>query len=258
MDDGDAVDALSHLGLTGYEARVFVGLQKLETGTAREVARVVDVPRSQVYSTADSLEARGLVEVQNASPTRYRAVDLEEGMDRLYERLDRERRRATEYLREVRGSLAREGDDRQPNIWVTRGTTNVGRRVEELLATAEERVVVGVDRPTRLPDSTVEALAVLVDAGVTVVGVSEHERVVERFGSVPGLERVHVPDGRTPNVATSRLLVVDDRTVLVGMVDDGGGERETAMWSEDTTFAALLARLVDGWFEQYGERVSSE
>jgi len=52
MNEGDAVDALKSLGLTTYEARTFVALQKLGAGTASEVADIADVPRSQVYGAA--------------------------------------------------------------------------------------------------------------------------------------------------------------------------------------------------------------
>ncbi|PSP27801.1 hypothetical protein BRC65_04050 [Halobacteriales archaeon QH_2_65_14] len=58
MNDSEAVDGLKRLGLTTYEARVFLGLQKLGSGTANEVSDVVDVPRSQVYGAAEDLETR--------------------------------------------------------------------------------------------------------------------------------------------------------------------------------------------------------
>lgn len=58
MDDEAAIDGLNRLGLTAYESQVFLGLQKLASGT---VSDVVDVPRSQVYGAAETLEG-GLVD----------------------------------------------------------------------------------------------------------------------------------------------------------------------------------------------------
>ncbi|WP_223173920.1 helix-turn-helix domain-containing protein [Haloferax sp. AS1] len=55
MDNSEAIDALIELGLSTYEARVFTALIELGEGTAREVAKTSDVPRSQVYTTAKEL-----------------------------------------------------------------------------------------------------------------------------------------------------------------------------------------------------------
>lgn len=256
MDDPDAHDALERLGLTSYEAKTLVGLQKLETATASEIARVADVPRSQVYGTADSLEARGLLEVQNASPTRYRAVPVDEAMARLTERFERERDRAKEYLRGVQGTLTEGRDDQRSDIWVARGEENVTRRIESLVDTADSRVLVGVGDPAHLPPSTVAALQSRVDAGVTVVGLTEDEEVLARFGQVDGIAAFTVPREETIDVETTRILVVDDRTVLISMGDEdaAGRHQETAMWSEDTMFASLFARLIEGFFGQYLDR----
>ncbi|HET7324565.1 MAG TPA: helix-turn-helix domain-containing protein, partial [Halococcus sp.] len=56
----DAIAALKRLGLSSYEAQVFVALQRISRGSARDIDRVTDVPRSQVYGAAEQLEERGL------------------------------------------------------------------------------------------------------------------------------------------------------------------------------------------------------
>ncbi len=56
MDESDAIEALEELGLSNYEAKVFVALQRLGTGTARDIHQATDVPRSQVYGAAESLQ----------------------------------------------------------------------------------------------------------------------------------------------------------------------------------------------------------
>ena len=252
MDESDALDALEHLGLTSYEAKVVVGLQKLGTATASEIARVTDVPRSQVYGTADSLEERGLLEVQNASPTRFRAVDLDEAMARLSERFERERRRATEYLREVQGSLSGDADEHRPDIWVTRGADNVTRRVEDLLADAEERVLIAASEESLLPASLVATLETLVGRGVTVVGMSENPAVLERFSDVAGVDVVRVTDEHAHDAESNRMLIVDGDTLLIGMLDERSeAERETAMWSSNTQFASMLAQLIESRVEEF-------
>jgi sugar-specific transcriptional regulator TrmB len=74
MDDAEgAIEALEQLGLTEYEARCFVALTRLPHGTAKEVGKVADIPRSRVYETMDRLQDRGLVDIQKGDPRRFRA-----------------------------------------------------------------------------------------------------------------------------------------------------------------------------------------
>ncbi|MFC5970946.1 TrmB family transcriptional regulator [Halomarina salina] len=259
MDESDALDALERLGLTSYEGKVLVGLQKLGTATASEIARVTDVPRSQVYGTADSLEERGLLEVQNASPTRFRAVDLDEAMARLSERFERERRRATEYLREVQGSLASDTDEHRPDIWVTRGTENVTHRVEDLLGDAEERVLLAASDPALLPPSLVATLESLVERGVSVVGMSENPAVLERFSDIEGVQSVRVTEERFHDPESNRMLIVDGHTLLIGMLDATASPNdESAMWSANTRFATMLARIIESKTEQFTDEYDGD
>jgi sugar-specific transcriptional regulator TrmB len=69
-DDAEAraVELLQQLGLKEYEARCFVGLTRVPSGTAKQLGEITDVPRTRVYDAVRVLEAQGLVEVQHSSP----------------------------------------------------------------------------------------------------------------------------------------------------------------------------------------------
>src|SRR5699024_1189511 len=67
-DHDEAVAALKRLGLSSYEAQVFIALQRLDTATVREVDRTTEVPRSQIYGAAEDLAERGLVDIQQSTP----------------------------------------------------------------------------------------------------------------------------------------------------------------------------------------------
>ncbi|WP_241991874.1 helix-turn-helix domain-containing protein, partial [Halorubrum sp. SS7] len=55
----------------------FIALSALESGTARDVSRVSAVPRTRVYDAIDELRDRGLVDVLQSSPKRFRAISAE-------------------------------------------------------------------------------------------------------------------------------------------------------------------------------------
>jgi len=240
MNEGDAVDALKSLGLTTYEARTFVALQKLGAGTASEVADIADVPRSQVYGAAEDLEGRGLVDVEQSNPTRYRPVGIEEARERLYRQLRSESDAAFDYLESVRSEYGADEEESEA-IWTVRGSANVSSRAAQLVASAEDRVVYGTEHVQRLGPSIRDALAEAVEAGVDVTVVSENDDVLD-VGREVGARAVGVGHQPTPDMGAERVVMADDDAVLVSVGSEDGSE--TAFWSRDTAFAAMLSSLL--------------
>jgi len=239
MNDEDAVGALKRLGLTTYEARVFVALQKLGTGSASEVADIADVPRSQVYGAADDLEGRGLVDVEQSNPTRYRPVGIEEARERLYRQLRSESDAAFEYLESVREEYG--ATEESESIWTVRGETNVVSRTAQLVESADGHVLYGTDDVARLEPAVRDALAAAADAGVDVTVLSETDSVLDVADDL-GARGVSVAHQPKPDMGAERVVMVDDTAVLVSVASDDGAE--TAFWSRDTGFAAMLSSLL--------------
>lgn len=244
-DETAAVDALERLGLSNYEAKVFIALQTLGTGTARDVYRVAEIPRSQVYGAAESLAERGLVEVQHSTPMQYRPVSLEEAERLLEERFEQERTQAFDYLTEVRDRHEPDGEERE-DIWSVNGAEHVDDRIEHMVRDAERRVVFGARATDLVSGSLRETLTEAASRGVDVVIVSEDSEVRALFEDAP--VAVHAPPENLRNERAARMLVVDDRAVLLSVRGDGD-EQEAAFWSESSGFATVLVEILTGWIE---------
>ncbi|MFB6154271.1 MAG: TrmB family transcriptional regulator [Haloferacaceae archaeon] len=241
-NEHEAVEALQRLGLTNYEAQVFLALQKLGTGTAREIHDVADVPRSQVYGAADALERRGLVEIQHATPKRYRPVGLEAARAHLTAELERERERAFGYLATVQRE--REGDETREDVWTIRGRGPIDDRATDLASRATDSLLFAADSTAFVSEALVETLAERARAGVSVTVVSENDEVRARFADC-GVDLVPVAGGTTD--FTGRVLLADDDVILLSV--DGterGLEQETAIWSAGTAMAGVLVRVTRG------------
>ncbi|QFU81332.1 TrmB family transcriptional regulator [Natronorubrum aibiense] len=241
VDESDAVDAFERLGLTSYEAKVFIALHRLGSGTARDVASVTDVPRSQVYSVAESLENRGLLEIQQSNPIRYRPVSIEEAQTTLKERFERERERAFEYVDAVKRESATE--ETQEDIWTVRSRDRVDDRVVDLLSQAEETIVFGTRLPSFVTDSIERTLEEQAAAGVSVLVLSRTDAVRERLGALEGVETATPPAHRDDDDRSGRIVLVDDESLLLSVVDDDLSE--TAIWSADSLFASVLIQLIE-------------
>jgi len=243
MDDADAANALTELGLSTYAARTFVGLQKIGVASASQVAGVTEVPRSQVYGATDELEELGLIDVQEGSPTRYRAVPVDEARELLYDRLQSTADAAFDHLESVRGQHT-PSDDREA-IWTTEGRESVTARITSLVAGAEGAVLFATSNPALLTGDVADALADTASAGVDVT-VASADAAVREAASAAGLSAIDVEDA-APELSVGRVLLIDGDTVLLSVqpteemptVAD-----ESAFWSEGTGFARVLAAVI--------------
>ena len=251
-----AVEALSALGLTQYEAKCFTALTRLSRGTAREVSEVADVPRSRVYDTLERLHDRGLVDVQESEPREYRAVEVADAMASLESEFDSRLEGASSALSDIetRETLEERG------VWAVADHDHVTERLCTLIegATARLHYLIATDRAVE--DAVAQALDDAMERGVDLlVEVPSEDAgdvVRERF---PGAEVV-VAAGLSHTEQVERkwpgqLLLVDDSAVLASGIEEGDlpdVTRETAVWTSgvDHGFAAwtreLLADRVDG------------
>jgi sugar-specific transcriptional regulator TrmB len=248
MDDGAAIDGLKRLGLTGYEASVFLGLQKLGTGTASEISEVTDVPRSQVYGAADSLESRGLVETQQSRPTLYRPVPLERARTRLLDQLAETGAETFEYLDSIQETEA--DDERSEAIWLVHGAEAVTSRTAELIETADEYLLYACSEVSMVDDPILAALEAADADGSRVLFASANPAVREAVEDT--FETLALPDDRRPDAGGARVLLADGETMLLSVysgasVDDG--REEVAFWSSGTAFASVLGGFLAEWFD---------
>ncbi len=224
----EAIDVLQQLGLKEYEARCFVGLTRLSTGTAKRLAEITDVPRTRVYDAVRVLEAQGLVEVQHTNPQRFRAVSLEEATETLRDRYEDRVERLQTTLDEV-DEVDEAEETPVQEVWSIADRTAVENRCEQLLGEADEEVVLVVGNRSVLTDALFESLGKL-DRGIDLlVGVLDDEtrrEIEDRLPSartfVSGLEWLEADASESTSVG--RLMLVDRSSILVSSITDSGTE----------------------------------
>lgn len=250
MDDNSAIEGLNRLGLTTYEARVFMALQKLGSGPASDISDVADVPRSQVYGAADGLEARGLVEIQQSTPTIYRPVPLDQARRQLLEELERTGEETFEYLDSVRNT--QDQTERTESIWMIRGREAIDSRTANLAERAEDRILYAINEPEALSKTILEAFELATERDVTVVVASVEEDVIAVTEEHDWLTSFAVPPSRDLDVDVARLLFADDETILLSThsEDNGSSGEEVAFWTSQNAFAAVLGELAEAWMQE--------
>lgn len=242
MKLSDASEALERIGLSQYEALIFVNLARAGATTAGDVARASGVNRVQTYRALESLEARGLVEVTLDRPRRYAARAINDVFDMIAE----EKRSELEKLDTVRKTLLEawpkiSGQTREPpsvRLQVIKGRTQIYRTLREFVGNAKGEVLAftttkGLQRSYRAGIN--EALLEANRRGVKARLAAE---INEANAALMARVAKYVPL-RHLDRQRARFIIVDRGSIIAFLIQDERtirGEGETALWTNSPDF----------------------
>jgi HTH-type transcriptional regulator, sugar sensing transcriptional regulator len=218
---------LADLGLTGYEARVYLALLGRSRYTAAQVARESGVPRQRIYDVLSGLTERGLVRALPGQVTRYTAVDPASAIERLMAT----HRAAFSHLEQTTASLVsalvpawsqgRDETDPLDYVEVLRDREMLSERIEEIQAEAKQEILAMAKLPYLTGGgSGIGTIRRLNEAGGRVRCVYERDALnhkemladIRRFAAA----------GEHARIATSvpmRMWIVDGSRVVMSLRD---------------------------------------
>jgi sugar-specific transcriptional regulator TrmB len=219
----EAIEILQQLGLKEYEARCFVGLTRLNTGTAKKLSTVTDVPRTRIYDAIRVLEVQGLVEIQHSSPQKFRAVSLEEATETLRDKYEDRVERFQDVLEPI--DIVNEDESSVQEVWAMDGQSAIENRTKQLIEGASDEIVLVIGDESLLTEDLVETLNGVEDDVELLVGTltpSLQEGVQAAVPAattfVSGLEWLHSEHNSEGDTAIGRLLLVDRGAILVSSI----------------------------------------
>lgn len=243
-----AIEQLEVFGLSTYAARTYVALIGLGTGTARDVSRVAEVPRTRVYDATAELIEFGLVDVQQSNPKEFWAVSAETAGRKF----EQEWRRRIDVLTGALDELQPiDRRDEQPGVWTVSGQTAVADRVVEFFEEAEDEIVY-MTVEEALTDQVVAGLADAADRDVDIRlgGVSPpvQERIQDGISDAEMFESLWM----WSDTPAGRLLLVDGERTLVSVRSENGGDAdtidETAIWgSGESNSLVVVLKAIFTW-----------
>jgi len=96
MIDDALLSQLKEIGMSEYEAKVYVSLSALRVASAWEIHEQTKIPRGRIYETLTLLTKKGFIVSSGKTPVRYSPVDVAA----VFERLKRESVKSLEGLSE--------------------------------------------------------------------------------------------------------------------------------------------------------------
>lgn len=230
---GSIADSLKSLGLTKYEALVYVALLQASGATATELHELSGVPRASVYPVLERLSQKHLVSVSNTTPKRFNPVKPDDAIDLLMRSIESDATKAKAELSRVFAEAARPPRGDQELIWSIHGDEQIRTRLLELLQGARSSVQI-IFYWDHLKQELITTLLSLADT-VRI------DIITDRFPA-PVPDRIHVTIRTLPEphgVSTGKYLaggvfIIDGKQAMVVMGSKEEGT--TALFSEATGF----------------------
>lgn len=250
----DIVAELQEYGLARNEARVLVLLAKTGASKASEVARSVQINRTETYRTIRNLQRRGLVEATLERPVRFQSVPFDKCLQILVdERKARLRilEERGEDLRQQFESIRVEPVAREvERFQVVEGRIRIEQRLQSMYAKARKSVLTVLSSSEVVRAETSGLLDILsqsVKAGVRVrvisaINESNLEIVTRTFQSV---ELRHLDLKAKP---IPRVSIIDDSEALFEITPADETQRsseEVALWINSRAFVRNLQAYFD-------------
>jgi len=247
-------ECLKSLGLTKYEARVYIALLKVANATASEIHEISGVPRASVYTIIDQLLEKGLVSVSQSAPKRFAAYSPEDAISKLMDHIEKDAKYARDTLSPIYRQRMSPGIGSEELIWNIYGIGNIQKKLTDILSRAKDEIRI-IAHPQILSPEVKKKLASMADS-VSIDIITPHWT-----GDLPEKIRVYLiqhPEipkelDKAKEMMAGGVCIIDGRSVMVIVGIDK--EDAVALFSESEGFVRFFVRyysLIFEWAKKSG------
>lgn len=147
MLEEENIEALTSLGLTLVQTKVFLALTKVKDATIHEIADLSGVQRQDIYRIISELEELSIVEKMLTHPTRYYGIGISEAINMLLQRKKEEfgglQQKSQNFLQRLEGNKpVNLHEKNEHQFYVVKGKTGLLRNIMENFSASKETVYI--------------------------------------------------------------------------------------------------------------------
>jgi len=241
---------LINFGLTKSQAKVFIYLGKYGSKTASEIAKALQLPRTETYHLVNSLQNIGLVVAELAHPTKYTALEMKEAISTLInqeqERIDNlanKEQSLSEMWKEIPFFVVETDESKSEKMQLLHGTGPITNKIKEMISSSSEdfRIFGSVSDLLRMYHSDVFDWIDSAPTNLKLV-VSPVNKNSEFLSELNSDKIIAIPS----NAENKCFIVNDKKEVLIFMRNATHPSRQTfAWWSDSETLVDMMSSLFD-------------
>ncbi|MEM3084345.1 MAG: helix-turn-helix domain-containing protein [Nitrososphaerales archaeon] len=250
--NGKIVETLLELGLTSIEAKVLLFINKKGEMGASEIARNLEIPRTQVYKILEGLQGKGLVYSTLARPAKFRAMAFDKALDFLLQSF----KHKLNSLERAKESIMHDWSLLQENeviaaatvseegIQTISGESQINSKVKDLLMRAEKEVVVIANARNLAKfsyDEITDRLQQLASSGVVVKVLTRVQ--THQLSLLEEIDRCMIKEIPRGFNETTNFVIADGKELLLL-----NANKESALWTNSRSFVDTMSFLFSmGW-----------
>jgi len=241
---------LINFGLTKSQAKVFIYLGKYGSKTASEIAKALQLPRTETYHLVNSLQNIGLVLAELAHPTKYSAMDMKEAVGTLIkqeqERIDTladKEESISAMWKEIPFFAVETDESKSEKMQLLHGTGPITNKIKEMIGSSTDdfRIYGSVSDLLRMYHSDVFDWIESSPTNLKMI-VSPLNKTPEFLSELDSNKIKAIPS----NAENKCFIVNDAKEVLIFMRNATHPSRQIfAWWSDSETLVDMMSSLFD-------------
>ena len=241
---------LINFGLTKSQAKVFIYLGKYGSKTASEIAKALQLPRTETYHLVNSLQNIGLVLAELAHPTKYSAMDMKEAVNTLVkqeqERIDNladKEKSISAMWKEIPFFAVETDESKSEKMQLLHGTGPITNKIKDMIGSSSEdfKIYGSISDLHRMYHSDTFDWIENSPTELKMV-VSPLNKKPEFLSELDPKKIKAIPS----NSENKCFIVNDKKEVLIFMRNATHQSRQTfAWWSDSETLVDMMSALFD-------------
>lgn len=237
-------------GLTSNQSKVFIYLGKYGAKTAAEIAKALQLPRTETYHLVNSLQNLGLVTAELAHPTKYSAMEMKQAIETLVKQeqqrvnsLAGKEESLSKLWKEVPFFVVETDESKSEKMQLLHGMGPITNKIKEMTESSTESFKIFGSIPDILRFYHSDVFDWIESSQ------SELQLVISPLSKTP--EFISELDQEKIRAITSdsnnKCFVINDaKEVLIFMRNANHATRQTfAWWSDSETLVDMMISLFD-------------
>ncbi|MCV0411494.1 helix-turn-helix domain-containing protein [Nitrosarchaeum sp.] len=248
---------LISFGLTANQSKVFIYLGKYGSKSASEIAKALQMPRTETYHLVNSLQNMGLVTAELVHPTRYSAMEMKQAIETLVKQeqqrintLAGKEESLSKLWKEVPFFVVETDESKSEKMQLLHGMGPIINKIKEMTETSTDSIKIYGSMPDVLRLYHSDVFDWINES------TSELQMVISPLSKTP--EFISEIDSKKIRVIASDsdkkcFIINDAKEILIFMRNANHATRQTfAWWSDSETLVDMMSSLFDLSWEKGG------
>lgn len=241
---------LINFGLTSNQSKVFIYLGKYGSKAASEIAKALQLPRTETYHLVNSLQNLGLVTAQMDHPTKYSAMEMKQAIETLVKQEQRridslagKEESLSKLWKQVPFFVVETDESKSEKMQLLHGMGPITNKIKEMVENSSESIKIYGSIPDVMRFYHSDVFEWIEDSA------SEMEMVISPLSKTSEIiseldqKKIRAVSSNSDNKC---FVINDKKEVLIFMRNATHATRETfAWWSDSETLVDMMTSLFE-------------